>query len=45
MRKVRIPSTLYLEKKIAELRAIAKPTQDNVSLLAHYKKQLGQSTK
>jgi hypothetical protein len=43
MRKTRIPSTPYLEKKISELKAIAKPTPDETALLTHYKKQLAQS--
>jgi hypothetical protein len=37
-RKTRIPSVPYLEMKIAELGAIRNPSQDQIELLAHYKK-------
>jgi len=39
-RKTRTPSVPYLEQKIAEIKAIAYPTQDEIHLLAHFKKLL-----
>jgi hypothetical protein len=36
-RKTRIPSVPYLEMKITEMGAIAKPTKDEILLLAQYK--------
>jgi len=41
-RKTRIPSVPYLEYKVAELSAIANPKQDEIVLLAQYKKLLDQ---
>jgi hypothetical protein len=41
-RKPRIPSVPYLEQKIAEICAIAKPTNNEIVLLAQYRKLLDQ---
>jgi hypothetical protein len=41
-RKTRIPSVPYLEQKIAQIGAIANLKQDEIMLLAQYKKLLGQ---
>lgn len=41
-RKTRIPSVPYMEHKIAEIGAIANPKQDEIILLAQYKKLLEQ---
>lgn len=42
IRKTRIPSVPYLEQKIAQLSTIPKPKQDEILLLAQYKKLLEQ---
>jgi len=39
-RKTRSPSISYLEQQIAEIIAIANPTQDQIRLMAHYKQLL-----
>jgi len=44
-RKTRIPSVRYLEEKIAQLSATAKPTPEEILLLAQYKKLMGQRPK
>jgi hypothetical protein len=41
-KKPRIPSTPYIEKKIAEIGAVVNPTQEEILLLAHYKKMIEQ---
>jgi hypothetical protein len=44
-RKTRIPSVSYLEMKIASMSAIAKPTKEEIVLLAQYKKLMEQRLK
>jgi hypothetical protein len=39
-RKTRIPSVPYLEQKITQISEMANPKQDDVVLLAQYKKLL-----
>jgi len=41
-RKIRIPSVSYLEMKIAEMGKIVNPTEEEVVLIAQYKKLLAQ---
>jgi len=41
-RKIRIPSVSYLEMKIVEMGKIVNPTQEDIILIAQYKKLLAQ---
>jgi len=45
LRKTRIPSTPYLEYKIAEMGKIENPKQEEIVLLAQYKKMFEQLKK